>query len=152
MIPELHDVIEPQTTINDKPTFSGLKSAIILLPTEENKVLQVVAYYVNITVKMMTHRIRGCCTYLAFQAPVRAGMGPIEVSVIFRNLMQRLGHNKYYVQGGDYGSAIGSVMATLFPDKILGYHTNMPMVTVNTWVSIYTILGKFIFSLISFFI
>ncbi|KAJ8708736.1 hypothetical protein PYW08_010118 [Mythimna loreyi] len=76
------------------------------------------------------------------QAPVRGGMGPIEVSVIFRNLMQRIGHNKYYVQGGDYGSAIGSVMATIFPDQILGYHTNMPLVTVNTWVSIYTMLGS----------
>nr|AIN34709.1 fatty alcohol acetyltransferase [Agrotis segetum] len=76
------------------------------------------------------------------QAPVRAGMGPIQVSVIFRNLMQRIGHDEYYVQGGDYGSAIGSVMATLFPENILGYHTNMPMVAVNTWVSIYTVLGS----------
>ena len=56
--------------------------------------------------------------------------------------MERIGHEEYYVQGGDYGAAIGSVMATLFPDNILGFHTNMPMVAVNTWVSIYLVLGK----------
>ncbi|XP_047036726.1 juvenile hormone epoxide hydrolase-like [Helicoverpa zea] len=76
------------------------------------------------------------------QAPVRAGMGPIEVSVIFRNLMARIGHEKYYIQGGDYGSAIGSVMATLFPEHILGYHTNMPMLGYNAMVTIYTLLGS----------
>lgn len=30
--------------------------------------------------------------------------------------MRRLGFKKYYAQGGDWGSAIGSNMATLFPD------------------------------------
>nr|UPI11570.1 juvenile hormone epoxide hydrolase-like 3 [Mythimna separata] len=76
------------------------------------------------------------------QAPVRGGMGPIEVAVVLRNLMERIGHEEYYVQGGDYGSAIGSVMATLFPEKILGFHTNMPSVTINAWVTMYTVLGS----------
>jgi hypothetical protein len=42
-------------------------------------------------------------------------MGPIEVAVVMRNLMNRLGFKKYYVQGGDWGSIIGSNMATFFP-------------------------------------
>lgn len=52
-------------------------------------------------------------------------MSGIHVAVIMRNLMRRIGHAKFYVQGGDYGHHIGSNMATLFPDEILGFHTNM---------------------------
>jgi len=62
--------------------------------------------------------------------------------MVMSNLMSRLGHNKYYVQGGDWGSIIGSNMATLFPDEVLGYHSNMPM--VNTPLSnLKMILGSF---------
>lgn len=39
--------------------------------------------------------------------------------------MTRLGYDKYFVQGGDWGSIIGSHMATLFPENVLGYHSNM---------------------------
>lgn len=42
-----------------------------------------------------------------------------------RNLMVRLGYNKFFIQGGDWGSVIGSNIATLFPDNVLGYHSNM---------------------------
>lgn len=48
--------------------------------------------------------------------------------------MKRLGYEKFYVQGGDWGSIIGSHMATLFPNNILGYHTNMAV--INTPISI----------------
>ncbi|KOB72990.1 Juvenile hormone epoxide hydrolase, partial [Operophtera brumata] len=37
-------------------------------------------------------------------AAVRPGLGANEVAVVFRNLMHRLGFNKFYVQGGDWGS------------------------------------------------
>ncbi|TMW39786.1 hypothetical protein DOY81_015133, partial [Sarcophaga bullata] len=46
-------------------------------------------------------------------------------NAILRNLMLRLGHEKFLVQGGDWGSIIGSNMAALFPDNVLGYHSNM---------------------------
>jgi juvenile hormone epoxide hydrolase len=42
-----------------------------------------------------------------------------------RNLMLKLGYEKFYVQGGDWGSVIGNNLATIFPDNVLGYHTNM---------------------------
>lgn len=47
------------------------------------------------------------------------------MSVVMRNLMLRLGFNKFLVQGGDWGSLIGSNLAGLFPENVLGYHSNM---------------------------
>lgn len=39
------------------------------------------------------------------------------MAVIFKNLMLRLGFNKFYAQGGDWGSIITSHLAGLYPDK-----------------------------------
>lgn len=39
--------------------------------------------------------------------------------------MEKLGFEKYYIQGGDWGSVIISNMAILYPDRILGLHTNL---------------------------
>ncbi|XP_049789742.1 juvenile hormone epoxide hydrolase 1-like [Schistocerca nitens] len=59
------------------------------------------------------------------QGAQKPGLGPAQVAVVMRDLMERLGFKKYYVQGGDWGAIIGSHMATLFPDRLLGYHSNM---------------------------
>lgn len=59
------------------------------------------------------------------EAAHKQGLGAARMAVIFRNLMKRLGFEKYYVQGGDWGSLIGSNIATLYPESVLGYHTNM---------------------------
>ncbi|XP_037299031.1 juvenile hormone epoxide hydrolase-like [Manduca sexta] len=50
------------------------------------------------------------------------------MAFIMKNLMERLGYDKFYVQGGDWGGIICSIMATFFPDIILGYHTNFALV------------------------
>jgi len=55
----------------------------------------------------------------------KPGMGPIEMALIFDKLMKRLEFNNYYVQGGDWGSLIGTNMATLYPHRITGLHLNM---------------------------
>jgi pimeloyl-ACP methyl ester carboxylesterase len=47
----------------------------------------------------------------------RPGLSPDEMGPIFLKLMKRLGHEKFYVQGGDYGSIIASIMGTLYKDK-----------------------------------
>lgn len=60
------------------------------------------------------------------EAPSRAGMGPLHIAVILNNLMKRIGHNKYYVHGGGFGHAVGSVMATAFPTNVYGFHFNTP--------------------------
>ncbi|XP_075985879.1 uncharacterized protein LOC142983004 [Anticarsia gemmatalis] len=78
---------------------------------------------------------------------VRPGLGLPQVSVIFKNLMNRLGHKKFYVQGGDWGAAIASVMSTIFPDDVLGHHSNM-LVSQHTCSMIRTAVGAVIPSLI----
>lgn len=65
-----------------------------------------------------------------FQAAVRPGLGGAQVAVIMKNLMNRLGLKKYYVQGGDWGALIASAMATFYPDEVLGHHSNMAVVSV----------------------
>lgn len=61
------------------------------------------------------------------QASSKTGLGPAEVSVVLRNLMLRLGHKRFFVQGGDWGSLLGSHMATIFPENVIGYHSNICM-------------------------
>ncbi|KAF6200549.1 hypothetical protein GE061_004992 [Apolygus lucorum] len=58
-------------------------------------------------------------------APRRPGMGPAQIGNIFTELMKRLGHDKFFIQGGDWGSVIGSSMALLHPQNVIGYHSNM---------------------------
>ncbi|KPI98602.1 Juvenile hormone epoxide hydrolase [Papilio xuthus] len=61
-----------------------------------------------------------------FSSPaVRPGLGADKMAVVFRNLMHRLGFKKFYVQGGDWGGIITGNMATLFPQDVLGYHSNI---------------------------
>ncbi|XP_069705265.1 juvenile hormone epoxide hydrolase 1-like [Periplaneta americana] len=59
------------------------------------------------------------------EGAARPGLGTAQIAVIMKNLMQRLGFNKFYVQGGDWGSAIITNMAILFPEHVLGAHSNM---------------------------
>ena len=44
---------------------------------------------------------------------------------IFRSLMLRLGHHQFYCQGGDWGSMVTTLIATYYPDNVLGLHVNM---------------------------
>ncbi|KAJ8667309.1 hypothetical protein QAD02_008971 [Eretmocerus hayati] len=61
-----------------------------------------------------------------FSSPAsKPGLGPAQVAVVFKNLMLRLGINTFYVQGGDWGSLITSILATLFPENVIGAHSNM---------------------------
>lgn len=61
-----------------------------------------------------------------FKAAVRPGMGTAQMSVVMRNLMKRLGFEKFYVQGGDWGSIIGGHLVTLFPE-VSNILTNIPI-------------------------
>ncbi|KAJ2947090.1 hypothetical protein O0L34_g16435 [Tuta absoluta] len=61
-------------------------------------------------------------------ATTRQGFGAIQKAVMLRNLMHRLGHEQFYVQGGDWGGIIGSYIATIFPKEILGFHANWGVV------------------------
>lgn len=48
---------------------------------------------------------------------VKPGLGYVQTAVIMKNLMLRLGHEKFYTQGGDWGSFIVTAMATMFPNQ-----------------------------------
>ncbi len=41
----------------------------------------------------------------------------MQCARIFQKLMIRLGHDKFYTQAGDWGSAITTDMAILYPEK-----------------------------------
>ncbi|KAG8180082.1 hypothetical protein JTE90_027862 [Oedothorax gibbosus] len=60
------------------------------------------------------------------ESPCRKGLDATVSARMFRILMQdRLGHKKFYVQGGDWGSFITSIMARKYPECVLGVHLNM---------------------------
>ncbi|XP_063381651.1 juvenile hormone epoxide hydrolase-like [Cydia fagiglandana] len=57
----------------------------------------------------------------------KPGLNPVHIGIIMKNLMKRLGINKFYIQAGDWGSQVATHMATIYPDDVLGLHTNMPL-------------------------
>lgn len=59
------------------------------------------------------------------QGASKTGFGTAQMAVVLRNLMIRLGFEKFVVQGGDWGSLVGSNIAALFPENVLAYHSNM---------------------------
>ncbi|XP_049309351.1 juvenile hormone epoxide hydrolase 2 isoform X12 [Bactrocera dorsalis] len=59
------------------------------------------------------------------QGASKVNFGPTQISLMLRNLMLRLGHEKFLIQAGDWGSLLGASIATLSPQNVLGYHSNM---------------------------
>lgn len=57
-----------------------------------------------------------CLKYVSFQGAVRPGLGAAHMAVVFKNLLERIGYKKFYVQGGDFGSLILGHMVTIFPE------------------------------------
>jgi len=47
----------------------------------------------------------------------KPGLGAAQMAVVMKNLMERIGFKKFYVQGGDWGALIASNMGTLFPKR-----------------------------------
>ncbi|RDD36686.1 Epoxide hydrolase 1 [Trichoplax sp. H2] len=78
--------------------------------------------------------------------PEKSGLGTIETASIFIQLMQRLGYNHYYVQGGDWGSAIANAMAILDSKHCKGLHVNFVFMTAPNPILTYSI-GSFFPSL-----
>ncbi|XP_061384852.1 juvenile hormone epoxide hydrolase-like isoform X1 [Danaus plexippus] len=81
------------------------------------------------------------------QASNRPGLGPYQMSMIFKNLMKRLGHEKFYIQGGDWGAVIASAMAIYYQENILGYHSNFLFV-LNGYSMVRTLIGAVLPSLV----
>ncbi|XP_061723014.1 juvenile hormone epoxide hydrolase-like [Cydia pomonella] len=60
------------------------------------------------------------------EATYRIGMAPYQMGIIMKNLMLRLGKPQFYIHAGDVGQAVGDAIAVLFPERVLGLHTNFP--------------------------
>ncbi|XP_012150628.1 juvenile hormone epoxide hydrolase 1 isoform X2 [Megachile rotundata] len=81
------------------------------------------------------------------EGAVRPGMATAQMAVIFKNLMHRLGFDKFYVQGGDWGALVTSNMAALYPEKVIGLHTNM-CAALTPKAMFWTFIGSYFPSLV----
>ena len=67
--------------------------------------------------------------------PERTGYDGGQAARSLVRLMSRLGHDKFYCQGGDWGSVITTLLSTLYPHHVLGLHLNMnPGTTTGTLI------------------
>ena len=63
------------------------------------------------------------------QAPEKPGCSATHVARIFCKLMKRLGYSKFVYHGGDWGSIIGTKIASMYPNEVLGAHITLPTAT-----------------------
>lgn len=64
--------------------------------------------------------------------PTEPGWGPTRMAEAFHTLMTDVfGHERYGVQGGDWGAIIGSRLAQLHPEAVAGLHTNFPLTSAD---------------------
>ncbi len=60
---------------------------------------------------------------------VDAGWTPRRMAGAIDSLMAQLGVDRYLVQGGDWGAMVASQLGVLVPDRVLGLHLNMAVVS-----------------------
>lgn len=53
------------------------------------------------------------------------GCSPKYAAAMLNELMSRLGYARYISQGGDWGAAITDFIVGLYPDRLMGFHSNM---------------------------
>ncbi|ETN62699.1 epoxide hydrolase [Anopheles darlingi] len=58
------------------------------------------------------------------QGSAKVGLGVKKIAVIMKNLMTRLGHQRFYVHGSNWGTFIADLMGTLFQEDIIGKSIN----------------------------
>lgn len=63
--------------------------------------------------------------YTFSEAPHKKGFDAVDCARVFHKLMRRLGYKQFYTQGGDWGSAITSFLARMYPGSVKGIHLNM---------------------------
>lgn len=54
----------------------------------------------------------------------RPGMSPRRIAGVFGALMTQVGYDRFLVQGGNWGSSIGTIMARQSPERLIGLHLN----------------------------
>eukprot|EP00116_Pleurobrachia_bachei_P004787 sb/3465049/ len=71
-------------------------------------------------------------------APAVPGVSPMVIAAVYSTLMKRLGYTKYVVHGGDWGSIIGQLLTTMYPEQVIGLHITMNRVSTGKYVTIAT--------------
>ena len=59
--------------------------------------------------------------------PERTGWDVARVGQAWAELMRRLGYERWFAQGGDWGAIVTTVMGAQAPQGLAGIHTNMPI-------------------------
>ncbi|KAI1290779.1 Epoxide hydrolase 1 [Halotydeus destructor] len=58
--------------------------------------------------------------------PCKPGLNNIHTARIYSQLMTRLGYEKFYHLGNDWGCSIGRAIGVLYPSRLLGLHITLP--------------------------
>jgi len=59
--------------------------------------------------------------------PTTTGWGVDKIAKVWNTLMLRLGYDRYFAQGGDWGSAITTAIGIQAAGNCVGLHVNMPI-------------------------
>ncbi|KAF7493007.1 Epoxide hydrolase 1 [Sarcoptes scabiei] len=59
------------------------------------------------------------------EEPHQEGFNVVSTARIFCKLMDRLGFNKFFVHGGDWGAIISKTIALMYPERVRGIHTTL---------------------------
>ncbi|KAF8384851.1 hypothetical protein PRIPAC_73993 [Pristionchus pacificus] len=79
------------------------------------------------------------------ESPKKTGFSQLAAARVFRKLMERVGHKKFYMQGGDWGSIVTSQLARMYPESALGLHLNMASASPTSIKGLfYAVVGSII--------
>ncbi|MGE3689928.1 MAG: epoxide hydrolase family protein [Novosphingobium sp.] len=62
--------------------------------------------------------------------PSRTGWDVPKVGEAWAELMRRLGYERWFAQGGDWGAIVTTVLGAQAPEGLAGIHTNMPIARI----------------------
>ncbi|XP_050077698.1 juvenile hormone epoxide hydrolase 1-like [Anopheles maculipalpis] len=81
------------------------------------------------------------------QGSAREGMGGQKMAIIMKHLMERIGHKRFFVHGGDWGALITDMLGTYFPESVIGLHQSGCGVigTLATWKTMIASLAPWMF-------
>ena len=60
------------------------------------------------------------------ERPTEAGWNPPRIAQAWITLVQRLGYDRFFAQGGDWGALMTELIAVIAPPGLVAVHTNMP--------------------------
>ena len=58
--------------------------------------------------------------------PSEPGWNPPRIAQAWLTLVKRLGYDRFFAQGGDWGALITEILGAIAPPELIAVHTNMP--------------------------